>query len=274
MLPFFVLFVVFLIMPLFYAFYISLFVSRMGILHFVGFQNYIYAFQDSEFWRSILRVIYYGVLQAIIMIGLAILLTLILDTPYAKGKSFFRLIFFLPYAVPGVLAAIMWGFLYSTKINPLLSLIHFQPLSSGVMIYSILNITVWEWVGYNMTIYVASLTGQSRDLFEAARIDGCGEWKLAWKVKLPLLRPTIGMTVLLSMIGSVQLFNEPFILSSLTAISPTFTPNIAIYNTAIGNANEPYGAALAVLLGVITIGLSFICLTVVNVVNRVREKAA
>lgn len=243
----------------------------MGVLHFVGFQNYLIAIQNIDFWGSILRVLYYGVLQGIIMIGLGIALALLLDTPYARAKSFFRLVYFLPYAVPGILAAILWGFLYSDKIDPILNAIHFQPLSSGVLLYSILNITVWEWAGYNMTIYVASLTGQSPELFEAARIDGCGEWKLAWSVKLPLLRPTIVMTVLLSMIGSVQLFNEPFILGNLTAISPTYTPNIAIYNMAIGDSNEPYGAALAVLLGVISILLSLIALLIIGGIGKYRK---
>ncbi|WP_233095873.1 carbohydrate ABC transporter permease [Alicyclobacillus sp. SO9] len=270
LLPFMLLFVVFLIGPLIYAFYISLFVQRMGVLHFIGFHNYIIALHNGAFWVSILRVLYYGVLQAILMIGLAIVLALLLDTPYARGKAFFRLVYFLPYAVPGVLAAILWGFMYSTRIDPILSAIHFKPLSSGVLLYSILNITVWEWVGYNMTIYIASLAGQNRDLFEAARIDGCGEWKLAWNVKLPLLQPTIVMTVLLSMIGSVQLFNEPFILESLTAISPNFTPNLAIFNMAIGVSNEPYGATLAVLLGVISIILSFLALFILRMVGRIQ----
>lgn len=264
----------FLIGPLIYAFYISLFVQRMGVLHFVGFQNYLIALQNTDFWVSILRVLYYGVLQGVVMIGLAIVLALLLDTPYAKAKSFFRLVYFLPYAVPGILAAILWGFLYSDKIDPLVSAIHFQPLSTGTLLYSILNITVWEWAGYNMTIYVASLTGQSQELFEAARIDGCGEWKLAFAVKLPLLKPTIVMTVLLSMIGSVQMFNEPFILGNLTAISPSYTPNIAIYNMAIGDSNEPYGATLAVLLGVISIGLSFIALLITGGIGRRRRDKA
>ena len=273
MTPFLLLFVLFLVGPLVYAFYISLFVSNFGSMTFIGFRNYALAVQTTAFWDSILRVLYYGVLQAVLMLGLALILALLLDTPYARGKRFFRLLYFLPYAVPGVLAAILWGFLYSTKFDPLLAYLHLNPFSPGLLLYSILNITIWEWVGYNMTLYAASLGGQSPSILEAARLDGCSEWTLALKVKLPLLQPTIVMTVLLSMIGSIQLFNEPFILQSLTAISPSYTPNIYIFNMAIGAANEPFGATFAVLLGAITLLLSLLGLGIMRLIGIRRGRS-
>ena len=157
--PFLLLFIAFLLAPLIYAFYTSLFINRFGQPIFVGFRNYINAFQDTAFWSSVVNVIRYAVLQGVVMIALSLVLALVLDTKYAKWKPFFRLVYFLPYAVPGVFASIMWGFLYSKPLDPLLQAVHFDPLSSAALLYSIINIATWEWAGYNMTLYAASLTG-------------------------------------------------------------------------------------------------------------------
>ncbi|SIS74875.1 MULTISPECIES: carbohydrate ABC transporter permease [Alicyclobacillus] len=273
--PFLLLFVAFLLAPLIYAFYTSLFIDRFGQPIFVGFRNYINAFQDAAFWASVVNVIRYAILQGVIMIALSLILALVLDTRYAKAKSFFRLVYFLPYAVPGVFASIMWGFLYSKPLDPLLQAVRFDPLSSGALLYSIINIATWEWAGYNMTLYAASLTGVSADLYEAAIVDGCNEFQLAWHIKLPLLRPTILMTVILSFIGSMQLFNEPFLLSALTPISQTFTPNMDIYAMAFNLTNLPYAATLAVLLGAITIFISACVMVATRILGRrVRSDSA
>ena len=106
------------------------------------------------------------------------------------------------------------------------------------------------------------------DLYEAAIVDGCNEFQLAWHIKLPLLRPTILMTVILSFIGSMQLFNEPFLLSALTPISQTFTPNMDIYAMAFNLTNLPYAATLAVLLGAITIFISACVMIVARIIGR------
>jgi len=270
---FMLLFVAFLLAPLIYAFYTSLFIERFGQPIFVGFRNYVNAFQDAAFWSSIVNVIKYAVIQGVIMIVLSLILALVLDTRYAKLKSLFRLVYFLPYAVPGVFASIMWGFLYSKPLDPLLQAVHFDPLSSGALLYSIINIATWEWAGYNMTLYSAALTGVSSDLYEAAIVDGCNEFQLAWHIKLPLLRPTILMTVILSFIGSMQLFNEPFLLSALTPISQTFTPNMDIYAMAFNLTNLPYAATLAVLLGAITILISAVVMVAARLVGRARRQS-
>ncbi|MCL6444417.1 MAG: sugar ABC transporter permease [Alicyclobacillus sp.] len=232
----------------------------MGSSHFAGFTNYLLVLHDSGFWEAIGRVTYYGVVQVSVMLFIAILLALLLDSPYVKGKSFFRLVYFLPYAVPGVIAAIMWGFLYSPDLNPLLGAFKLftggksvDLLSSTHLLYSIMNMATWEWTGYNMTIYYAGLTSIPIELYDAAKIDGCSELQVAWHIKLPLLRPMLVMTTVLSIIGSLQLFNEPSILSSLTAVPNDYTPNMDIYNTAFSYGNFNYSAALSLTLALITI---------------------
>ena len=121
--PFLILFALFFMFPFLYSLILSLFVNRQGSYHFVGLANYFTAWQDSSFWDAVYRVAYYGVVQVTIMLVLALILALFLDSPYVKSKAFFRVIYFLPYAVPGVIAAIMWGFLrvrvlFSTGLAP------------------------------------------------------------------------------------------------------------------------------------------------------------
>ena len=264
--PYAVLFLLFFVFPFFYALYLSLFMHRGGSDLFVGFQNYERVFADAGFWSGVGRVFYYGVVQVTVMLILALAFALFLDSPMIKGKSFFRLVYFLPYAVPGVIAAIMWGFLYSPQLNPILDFVsggRLNLLSQDTVLYGIVNIATWEWTGYNMTIYFANLTSVPLELYDAAKIDGCNEWQLATKIKLPLIRSTIIMTIVLSIIGSLQLFNEPYILRSMTSIPADFSPNLYIYNMAFSFNNLNYSASLSIILTIITFAVSmlFIYLT-------------
>lgn len=257
--PFLVLFFLFFIFPFLYSLFLSFFVEKGGVRHFIGLQNYLTAWQDQNFWYAIDRVAYYGVVQVTIMLVIALALALFLDSRFVKSKTFFRIVYFLPYAVPGVIAAIMWGFLYSPQLDPILNILKLfsgghsvDVLSSGHVLYAIMNMATWEWAGYNMTIYFASLTSIPIELYDAAKIDGCNEFQVAMRVKLPLLRQTIIMTAVLSIIGSLQLFNEPFVLQSLTSIPSTFTPNMGIYNMAFAYGNFTYSATLSIILVIIT----------------------
>jgi len=265
--PFLVLFFGFFIYPFFYAFYLSLFVTRMGHSHFVGVTNYLSAFGDGAFWGSIVTVAKYGVMQLLTMLLLALLLAMLLDSPAIKGKAVFRLLYFLPYAVPSVIAALMWGFLYSPQLDPVLGILGIfnhgktpNVLSQGNLLYSIVNIVIWEWTGYNMTLYFAGLTSLPLELYDAAKIDGCNELQTALRIKLPLLRPVIIFTWVLSIIGAFQLFNEPFILSTLTAVPSDFTPNMYIYNMAFAYNNFNYSATLSFFLAFVTLVASLLFL--------------
>ncbi len=265
--PFVLLFFGFFLYPFFYAFYLSLFASRMGHSHFVGLSNYVLALKDGSFWHSIETVAKYGILQLFTMLLLALILALLLDSPIVKGKATFRLLYFLPYAVPAVIAALMWGFLYAPQLDPLLNVLaifnHGKPvdvLSPGNLLYSIVNIVVWEWTGYNMTLYFAGLTSLPLEIYDAAKIDGCTEIQTALRIKLPLLRPIIIFTWILSIIGAFQLFNEPFILSSITTVPSDYTPNMYIYNMAFAYNNFNYSATLSFFLAFVTLVASLVFL--------------
>jgi multiple sugar transport system permease protein len=257
--PFLALFAVFFAGPLIYSIVLSLRSPLTGA--YSGLLNYRSAFSDPSFWSAIVRMGYFGLIQVTVMIGLAIVLALLLDSPYCRGRKVFALVYFLPYAVPGVIAAIMWGFLLQPDLDSALGLPHWlgltsgpiQPLSYRLALYAIMLIVTWEWTGYNMTILLTSLTNVPHQVLEAAKVDGASELSIATRIKLPLVRRTIIFTVVLSIIGTLQLFNEPVILNEIATTGNSLTPNQIIYNTAFVFGNEQLAAAQSVILAAITI---------------------
>ena len=265
--PFGLLFLAFYAIPIVYAIVQSLLtVEREGTFGaprqvFGGFVQYEQVFQDGAFWASVGRVMVFGAVQVPIMLGLALLFALLLDSPLLKGKKFFRLAFFAPYAVPGVIAAIMWGFLYSPSLSPfgaVTSNVDF--LSANLVLWAIANIVTWVYVGYNMLIIYASLLAIPTEIYEAARLDGASNIQIAWRIKIPLVIPAIILTAVFSIIGTLQLLAEPQTLRSFSsAINSTFTPNLAVYTTA-SVPNYNLAAAFSVVLALATFILSFVFL--------------
>ena len=262
--PFAILFVLFYVVPIAYAVYQSLLtVEREGTFGtatqvFGGLTQYAIVFQNGEFWASVLRVLVFGLVQVPVMLGLALLFALLLDSPLLKGKKFFRLAFFAPYAVPGVIAAIMWGFLYSPSLSPFSAVTqNVSFLSADLVLWSIANIVTWVYVGYNMLIIYSALLAIPTEIYEAAKLDGANNWQVALRIKIPLVTPAIILTAVFSIIGTLQLLAEPQTLRSFsTAISSTFTPNLAVYTTA-SIPNYSLAAAFSVVLALATFALSF-----------------
>jgi multiple sugar transport system permease protein len=262
--PFGLLFTLFYLVPIGYAVYQSLLtVEREGTFGkatevFGGFTQYVQVFQNEAFWTSVLRVLTFGVVQVPIMLGVALLLALLLDSPLVKGKKFFRLAFFAPYAVPGVIAAIMWGFLYSPNLSPFTAITgQINILGADLVLWAIANVVTWVYVGYNMLIIYSALLSIPTEIYEAARLDGASQARIAWSIKIPLVRPAITLTAIFSIIGTLQLLAEPQVFKSFTSsVTSTFTPNLAIYSTAaVPNVN--LAAAFSVVLALFTFALSF-----------------
>lgn len=262
--PFGILFALFYLVPIGYAIHQSLQVierqGTFGQAHevFGGLTQYILVFQNAPFWASIGRVLTFGAVQVPIMLGLALVFALLLDSPLLRGKRFFRLAFFVPYAVPGVIAAIMWGFLYSPKLSPFTAVTqNVSFLSADLVLWAIANVVTWVFVGYNMLIIYSSLLAIPTELYEAARLDGAGQVRMAWSIKIPLIMPAIVLTGIFSIIGTLQLLAEPQVFRSFSsAVNSTFTPNLTVYSTSsIPNFN--LAAAFSVVLALATFVLSF-----------------
>jgi len=265
--PFMGVFVIVFLAPVAYSIYLSLFRDQLvGGNSFVGIDNYVRALGDEKFWEAVWRVALFFVVQVPVMLGLALVAALALDSAMLRASSFFRIALFLPYAVPGVVAALMWGFMYGQRfglagnINDLLGADVITPLVPQWMLVAIGNINTWEFMGYNMLIFYAALRAISLDLYEAAELDGAGHWRIIRSIKLPALRPAIVVAVIFSIIGSFQLFNEPNILRTIVpnAISTTFTPNMYAYSLSFAGQQLNYAAAIAIIMGVITAIIAYV----------------
>lgn len=261
--PFGILFLLFYLLPIGYAIWQSLLVVQRDGLYgeptevFGGLTQYIQVFQNAPFWESVGRVLLFGVVQVPVMLGLALLFALLLDSPALKGKRFFRLAFFAPYAVPGVIAAIMWASCTRPTVavhrpDPLrrLPLARDDPLVDrerrdvGVR-------------GLQHAHHLLALLAIPAEVYEAARLDGAGQIRIAWSIKIPMVAPAIILTAVFSIIGTLQLLAEPQVFRSFsTAVSSSFTPNMTIYATSA--VPNPYlAAAFSVVLALATCVLSF-----------------
>jgi multiple sugar transport system permease protein len=274
--PFMVLFLLFFILPIIYAIYQSLYKSqRSGLglgaatVSFNGLSNYVDVVRDPNFYTSVGRVLLYGVVQIPVMLGIALLLALLLDSATAHFKPFFRVAYFIPFAIPGIIAALLWAFFYQPVFSPIdkgfqsLGLPQPDFLGPNTVLWSIANIAVWTYAGYNMLILYAALQAVSPEIYESARIDGCSGFRLAWSIKIPLILPALVLTFIFSIIGTLQLFAEPQVMSAISNnISTSYTPVFYAYTTAFANNNYYYAAALSVVLAVVTAILSFSVLRV------------
>ena len=200
------------------------------------------------------------------MLGVALALALLLDSPLVRGTKFFRLAFFAPYAVPAVIAAIMWGFLYSPNLSPFKAVTgSVDFLSADSVLWSIANVVTWVYVGYNMLIIYSALLSIPPEIYEAARLDGASQLRMAWSIKIPLVAPALVLTGIFSIIGTFQLLAEPQVFASFSsAVTSTFTPNLTIYSTA-SVPNMSLAAAMSVVLALATFALSF---TVLKLTQR------
>jgi len=264
--PFMIIFALVLIAPVIYSIYLSLFKDQLvGGNSFVGLDNYAQALGDARFWESLGRVTLFLIVQVPIMLVLALAAALALDSARLYISSFFRIAIFLPYAVPAVVATLMWGFIYGTQFGLVGDLNNFlgtafAPLSNTWVLASVGNIVTWEFVGYNMLLFYAALRVIPVDLYEAAELDGAGALRIIRSIKLPALRPAIVIGTIFSIIGSFQLFNEPNILQSLApnSITTFFTPNMYAYNLSFSGQQYNYSATIAIIVGLLTAVIAYV----------------
>ena len=253
------------LIPIGYAVYESLFVEHQSGLglggstqRFSGLDNYQQGLTDSAFMNSVLRVVLFAGVQIPVMLLVSLLLALFLDALSSKVAGRFRIFLLVPYMIPGVVAAIVWINLYSPDVGPLTPLgkvfgLSWNFFAPSMVWPSIGNLLTWHGIGYNMVIIYAALQGVPRDLFEAARLDGASEFRVATSIKIPYVRGALVLTGMLSIIQMLQIFNEPALFRNVTpqTVNDSFTPIMIIYNQAFNAGNYHYAAALSVLLALI-----------------------
>ncbi|MET3804662.1 multiple sugar transport system permease protein [Nakamurella sp. UYEF19] len=271
--PAIVLFVAFLAAPIGYTLYLSLRSSKVSGLGlglgsrrevWAGLENYRQALSDPDFLSSVGRVALYGLLLVPTMMGLALLFALLLDSSRSRATGFSRISIFLPYAVPAVIASLLWGFLYLPDVSPFVFVLQKfgitapDVLSSGGILFAVANIALWGGTGFNMIVLYTSLKAIPADLSEAAMIDGASEVQIAWRIKIPMVMPSLVMTFIFSLIATLQVFAEPMTLKPLTnTISSTWTPLMKVYRDAFTRNDIYSAAATSVIIALATIALSF-----------------
>lgn len=250
----------FMLVPTVYAVWSSLHSTRIiGGEQFSGLANYATVLQSGEFWGGVVRVLVFGVIQVPVTLALAFVFAALFDAGVIRGSRFFRTVFFMPFAVPGVVASVMWSFLLLPGFGPYAQVLDALGLhgvdffSNGLILPTIILIVIWEWTGYNMTILYTSLKSIPRELTEAALMEGASFWRIVFRIKLPMVMPSIVMLLFLNVVGALQLFTEPSILAAFQpqAISFGFTPSLFVYNTAVGSGQYELGAAAAVVLALV-----------------------
>lgn len=218
-----------------------------------GISNYTATLSDSEFWSSLGRMLLIAAFGVPLTVVLSTLFALCLDAKRARLVGFARLAIFLPYAVPGVVASLLWGFMYLPATSPIGGDVVDYFGTRGIF-FSVANVAVWGVVGFNMVILYTAVRSLPKELFEAAELDGASEFQIAVRVKLPMIAPAVAMVGLFSVIGSLQLFNEPTTLKPLAnAISSTWVPLMRVYTDAFVNNSIYEGAATSFVLITMTV---------------------
>ncbi|NYT96393.1 carbohydrate ABC transporter permease [Salinispora sp. H7-4] len=256
--PFFLVFGIFGLYPMLRTFWMSLHDwDLIGDHTFIGFDNYTRLLTDEYFWNALINTLGIFVLSTVPQLLLALFLANLLNRTLLRAKTFFRLAIFIPNVVSVAAVAIVFGMLYQREyglVNWLLGFVGIdqidwdgQTWSSWTAIASMVN---WRWTGYNTLILLAGMQAIPRDLYEAAEIDGAGQWRQFWRITLPLLRPTFIFVVILSTIGGMQLFTEPLLFGNGNIIGGTQrdfqTLAMYMYEMGITNLNSAgYGAAVA-----------------------------
>jgi len=271
--PFYLGFIFVFVLPILYAVQQSFFsVQSSGGLGlggtdvvFAGLDNYARAFSDEGFWASMFRVAIFAIVQIPISLGLSLTAALLLDSLTSEVRaSGFRTALLVPYMVPAIVASLIWVYLYSPRVGPFTAVgdifgIDINLFSPSMLWVSIGNLIVWMVLGFNMLILYGSLRGIDRSVLEAARVDGAGALRIAWSIKIPAIRGSLVLTGLLSIIGMLQIFNEPLLFraASPETVTKDFTPIMSIYFQAFASNNYNYAAALSVVLAAVLGVLSF-----------------
>lgn len=257
---------VFLIGPIFYAIFVSFFhYNSLNISQkqFIGLKNFSHLFHDPLFRRALINTSLYAVIVVPVQTAIALFLALIVNS--IKGKTIFRVIYYLPTVTSSVATSLMFMFIFEPQglLNSFLKLFGIQGPnyfnSPSLALPAIMAVAVWSSVGQFMIIYLAGIQDLSDDVYEAAALDGAKGWNLLRYITLPLLNRTTFLNVVLSLIGCFQVFDMAYVVSGGTGgpLNSTLTVVLDLYNQAT-SGNMGYASAIGIALFIIILILTII----------------
>ncbi|MEV0440607.1 sugar ABC transporter permease [Streptomyces spectabilis] len=230
---------------------------------FVGARSYAAVLTDPTFLSGLGTVALYCLLYIPLMVLGSLALALLLDSGVVRLRAWAQLGLFLPHAVPGIIAALIWLYLYTPGISPVIDALNKADITVDFLglhttLPSIVNIALWSNLGYNTVVFYAALQAVPREVVEAAVVDGAGPVRTALQVKAPLVRSSIVVVAMFTLIWALQLFTEPMLLSqSSQMINSRFSPSMYIYDAAFTRNNYSLAAAASVILLALTVAVSY-----------------
>ncbi len=256
--PVFIIFVVFMAYPIGRSFYLSFFELESGVYEFVGLKNYTLLLQDKVFYKAVFNTFIFLLIQVPIMIGSALLIAVAIEQKFIKGRAFFRTAIFLP----SVTALVAYALVFKVLLNGEYGLVNYVIEAIGgtgvewfyqewpARIAIIISIT-WRWSGYNMIIIMAGIQGISSDIMEAAEIDGASFWHKLFYITIPMIKPILLFTIITSTIGTLQLFDEPYVLTEGGPNNATITMGQYLFNHGFRYLNFGYASAVGYVMAII-----------------------
>jgi multiple sugar transport system permease protein len=263
--PAMILFLIFTVVPVFFAFYLSF--TNYDILsptRWVGLANYERLLTDELFRRGVLNVAFYVLMFVPCIIVLALSLALALNRPM-PGMVFFRTLFYVPAVTSSIAAATVWSWMFQKNygvINQGLAVFGIQGpnwlASSDTAMYAIVIVTLWQSLGGNIIIYLAGLAGVPRYLYEAAALDGANNWQQFRFITVPALRTTTFFVLFMSLIGSFQLFDQAYVMTQGGPGYATTTAVYQIYSNGFSQLRMGYASAQAFVLALAILVVSMV----------------
>ncbi|UOQ49952.1 sugar ABC transporter permease [Gracilibacillus caseinilyticus] len=269
--PALLLFLTFTVYPIIASFLLSFQTRISGVYSFTGLDNYIRLFSDPVFYKALGNTFIILLVQVPIMLFLAVILAVLLQSKLLNIRGFYRVSFFTPAVTSLVAASIIFILLLNTDyglVNYILTSLGMERvpwLSDGIWAkISLIMVTTWRWTGYNMVILLAGLQNISNDLYEAASIDGASSIKKFFHITIPQLKPVLLFCFVLSTIGSFQLFDEPYNLTGGGPNNATLTITYYLYNQGFGYFDFGYASAIAYVIVLFIAVLSWLQFKVVK----------
>ncbi|WP_028539736.1 carbohydrate ABC transporter permease [Paenibacillus sp. J14] len=229
--------------------------ADLSNISFVGFDNYKEVLLDPSFQKSIFNTLFYVIIGVPLVIIISLLIALLINFGKARIFKAFRVIFYMPSVTNVVAVAVVWSYLY----NPSLGLLNYILNSLGIgsvpwlqdpvmAKISLIILAVWRAIGLNMIIFIAAIKGISKTYYEAAQIDGASNWRQTWSITIPLLRFAIFFVSITTMIGWLQFFEEPFVMTKGGPLDGTISVALFIYNNGFQFSKFGYAAAGSFIL--------------------------
>ncbi len=269
--PFLILFAVFGVFPLLFSLYLAFQswepTSGLAAMEYVGLDNFAFALGDEWFWKSLKNTLWLAVAAGAPQHLVAIPLAVFIHNSFHRFRDGIVGAYFLPYITSTVAIAIMFSALFSTDfglINVGLGLVGVSPIDwlnePNSLKPMIAMVVFWKYLGFNVVIYLAALQTIPKDLYEAATMDGAGRWQQFWFITLPSIRPMIYFGVTLSVVGGLQLFEEPFILTRGNGGTDQAGMTAAVYLYRMAFDFNDFGGASAMswLLFIVVVALTWL----------------